>query len=292
LPWLDTALDTLAKSPVCGYARGQAPATEPTALAALALAAHGRADAAAPAIGFLKEIQAEDGSVGVRAGESEPGWPTSLALLAWKATNRAGLNDERMARAARWILTSQGKPLEKSDEFGHNTEVVAWSWAAATHSWIEPTALHVTALKAVGKGDHPRVRDGVAMLLDRQLLSGGCNYGNTVVLGQTLRPHVQSTGIALLALAGEGAVGNSLRGVPSAATHARIAKSIAWLKRSIGPETTASSLAWALLGLRAHGVVIPLADEWLAAHSRDCCNSRPHTYKLALLALAAKGLPQ
>ena len=44
---------------------------------------------------------------------------------------------------------------------------------------------------------------GSAVLLDRQLPGGGLNYGNTYVLGQLMRPHVQPTGIALLALAGE-----------------------------------------------------------------------------------------
>ena len=43
-----------------------------------------------------------------------------------------------------------------------------------------------------GLPPHPRNwRNAQAMLIDRLLAGGGCNYGNTVVLGQELRPHVQ-----------------------------------------------------------------------------------------------------
>jgi hypothetical protein len=107
-----------------------------------------------------------------------------------------------------------------------------------------------------------------------QLPGGGLNYGNTYVLGQLIRPHVQPTGIGLLALAGERDASG------------RIAKTITWLQRSIGAETTPLSLGWAVLGLRTHGVVIAEVDDWLAAVARGTSG-----YKRALLALAAKGWP-
>jgi hypothetical protein len=69
----------------------------------------------------------------------------------------------------------------------------------------------------------------------------------------------------------------------------RIAKSIAWLRRSIGSETTAASLAWAILGLKAQGAHPPQADEWLAAAGTTSQLPSPHAS--ALLALAAKGWP-
>jgi hypothetical protein len=140
--------------------------------------------------------------------------------------------------------------------------------------------LHVAALKAAGRGRHARTRDGVRLLIDRLLATGGCNYGNTIVLGQMLRPHVQPTGIALVALANE----INLSG--------RVAKSIAWLKRAIGQETTTASLAWALLGLSAHSTAIPRSDEWLAAAHRRTAEQGSSPHKLALLALAAKGWPR
>jgi hypothetical protein len=279
LSWLDATLDVLAAQPVCGYAPGGPPATEPTALAALALAAAGRLSDAEPAIDYLNRCQNDDGSVGIRQREPAPGWPTAWAVLAWHVTNRAGRHDVRMARAVAWQLADRGVPLERSPELGHDTLLIGWSWATGTHSWVEPTALHVAALKAVGRGGHPRVRDGVAMLLDRQLPGGGCNYGNTFVLGQMLLPHVQPSGVSLLGLANE------------SDTSGRVAKSLAWLARSIGPETTAPSLAWALLGLAAHGRRPPETDDWLARSAGQLAQRSPSPHKLALLALAAKGWP-
>jgi len=279
MSWLDSALDQLASRPVCGYARDGAPATEPTTLAALALIASGRQADAEPALAWLARIQSADGSVGIREGQS-PGWPTSLAVLAWKGANSTGSHTRAIERAASWILTAHGNTTPRDAEFGHNTEIPGWSYAEATSCWLEPTALHVTALKDIGHSQHTRTRDGVRLLIDRLLDSGGCNYGNTVVLGQTLRPHVQPTGIALLALAGESD--------PSG----RIARSISWLRRSIGVETTSASLAWALLGLQANHIHLPAADQWLAAASERTSKSGRSPHKLALLALAAKGWPR
>src|SRR5207248_5451236 len=155
--------------------------------------------------------------------------------------------------AVAWLLSNRGQAVERSGDFGHNTELIGWAYAEQTHSWVEPTAFAVLALKAVGRGNEPAAREGVAVLIDRQLPGGGLNYGNTYVLGQFSRPHLEPTGIALVALAGETD--------PSK----RLANSIAWLRRSIGPETTPLSLCWALLGLRAHGITLPPADDWLAA---------------------------
>jgi len=278
MTWVDSILESLAKQPVCGYAPTDAAASEPTALAALALAVHDRASAAKPAWEFLVNLQGSDGSVGVRAGEPTPAWPTSLAVLAWQ-TLEPQRYAGRIAAAVRWILSAHGETSPRSSEFGHDTEIAGWSYAEHTHAWIEPTALYVTALKAAGNSSHERTRDGVRLLVDRQLAGGGCNYGNTMVLGQMLRPHVQPTGVALLALASEQDAGG------------RIARSVAWLRRSIGPTTTAASLAWAILGLARHGVQIAEADAWLCAAAERVLRHDRSPHKLALLALAAKGWP-
>ena len=283
--WLGDTLDALSRQPRIGYADGEAPACEPTAIAALALAQHSKLAPAKTAADFLAENQATDGSVGVRPGEPTPGWPTSLAVVAWHAVGNALRGDPSDANefqpnidlGVAWLLSVQGSKLDQSEVFGHDMQLVGWAWVEGTHSWLEPTALAVLALKAAGQSNHTRTREAVRLILDRQLPGGGCNYGNTVVLGQRLRPHVQPTGMALLALAGE---------VDSSG---RIAKSIAWLRRSIGPETTAGSLAWAVLGLRAHGAELPQTDEWLAQAAGTLRVPSPHA--LALLALAAKGWP-
>jgi hypothetical protein len=281
--WVDPILDELARSPGVAYLPGGTTAAEPTALAALAFLAHGRHGSAQAAANELAAMQQASGEVGVRSGENSPGWPTSLAVVAWRSVGNALRGVPLTAdsdRALGWLLSNRGQGVERSDNFGHNTELVGWAYAEGTHSWVEPTSFAVLALKAADRGQTPAAREGVSVLIDRQLPGGGLNYGNTFVLGQLIRPHIQPTGIGLLALRGETD--------PSG----RLEKSIAWLRRSIGPETTPLSLAWAILGLNAQQADVAQADEWLAAAAKRV-NSRDRSpHKLALLALAAKGWPQ
>jgi hypothetical protein len=276
--WVEETLDELSRLPSIGYSLGGHAAAEPTALAALAFVANGRADDALNLAAALTAMQQSNGEVSVRDGEKAPGWPTSLAILAWSAADRAEYRTE-MDKALAWLLANRGQAVEQSGYFGHNTQLVGWAYAERTHSWVEPTAFAVLALKTVGKGIVPAAREGVAVLIDRQLPGGGLNYGNTEVLGQYIRPHVEPTGIGLIALAGENDASS------------RIAKSIAWLRRSIEPETTPLSLAWGLLGLRAHGVMLPQADDWLSAAAARVQARDQSPHKLALLALASKGWP-
>lgn len=301
--WLATTLDRLAAQPVIGYSPAQYAATEPTALAALALIARGKTSSASPALDFLVSCQGSDGAVGIRENEPSPGWPTSLAVMAWQAADAAnGRNDYRphARRGIDWILDARGVGYPLNADLGHDTRLVAWSWADQTHSWVEPTAMHALALKMAGLGTHARVREAIRMLLDRLLPGGGCNYGNTSVMGQTLLPHVQPTGLAMLALAGEGpesivrsllsSSGNNERNatVGSQDFAKRIQHSLAYLRRSLAPPITASSLAWGLLGLRAHAAPMPAAKELLTASYDRVQTHDRSLYKLSLLALAAQ----
>jgi hypothetical protein len=183
-------------------------------------------------------------AIGCRRRKSpEPCWPTALALLAWSAAARGGGGtawSSCIGRAQDWICRLRGETQGRSDDVGHDSTLVAWPWVEGTHSWIEPTALHVLALKAVGQAHHRRVREAIRLLIDRQLPQGGCNYGNTFVLGQQLRPHVHPTGLALCALVGEWDQAG------------RLARSLDYLLRALGPDLTPLSTSWAVLGLAAH----------------------------------------
>jgi hypothetical protein len=143
-----------------------------------------------------------------------------------------------------------------------------------THSWVEPTALAVLALKAAGHGGHPRTREAARLLIDRLLPGGGCNYGNTVVLGQQLVPHVQPTGLTMLALAGEHD--------PSGG----IERSIDYLLRTLDEHTPPASLAYGLMGMSAHGRECCIAEEWLSAAAANA-RKRQSPLEMALLLLAA-----
>jgi hypothetical protein len=283
MPWIDEALDLLVKSPVCGYTAQDQGATEPSALAALALVGHRRKEAAAGVGEFLLGIQEPSGSVGVRSGEETPRWPTSLAILAWLAMDKATYSDS-IARAFRWAVSIEGERLE-TGEVSHNGMLAAWPWVEkgnvagprGTHSWLEPSALFVIAFKALGMSDHVRTREAVELLIDRILPEGGCNYGNTFVLGQKLRPHVQPSGMAMLALRNEFDV------------RRKIGLTLDYLARSVTSEVTAASLAWALLGLAAHDRVPLDADKLLERSFERTISRDKSPHKVALLALAALG---
>src|SRR5688572_15028565 len=105
--WLQSVLDELAKQPVCGYLPNQAAATEPCVIAALALSGHGMGDAAAPVLDYLAAAQQTDGSVGVREKEPTPGWPTSLAVIAWQHFD-AAKHQARIDKGLAWITGMHG----------------------------------------------------------------------------------------------------------------------------------------------------------------------------------------
>jgi hypothetical protein len=267
-------LQRLSRQPVCGYRDEKTPAAEPPALAGLALHAQGQVEPARQAAQFLADMQNQDGSVGVRPGEPSPLWPTSLALLLWRACSDAETWQQHAAAAITWTLKAQGRTIDKAPELGHNTRLVGWSWAEQTHSWMEPTILHVLSLKAWDQSQHPRTREAITLLIDRQLPDGGCNYGNTTVLGQLLRPHLMPSGMLLLALADEDD--------PSG----RREKSIAYVERTVTADAATASLCWALVGLAAVGKRPAAADDWLARAYRRVVEHGAAPLSLALLAHA------
>jgi hypothetical protein len=283
MSWLDEALNLLDAEAPWGYRLSSTPFAEPTALAALALGAHERSRNHHEALHWLANLQAADGSVGVSATHPEPGWPTSLAVLAWQAARTSGAGEPESAfgtaieRAVQWILTTKGICYPRVPEMGHDTSLLGWPWVQGTHSWVEPTAMHLLALKATGFGNHIRARKAVRLLVDRLLAGGGCNYGNTTVLGQELLPHLAPTGIALLALAGE------------ADSTGRIRNSLHYLQRELFAQRGTASLCYGLMALTAYGYSPPDADRHLARAFDRNARRGPRPLELALLCLAALG---
>jgi hypothetical protein len=276
--WTLDLIDRLEDVVPGGYSRGGEPTTEPTALAGLALAAHGRIEPARLAATWLANQQTGDGSIGISPTRPTPCWPTSLTILLWRAiqsvTGRDTYSDS-IDSAVQWALAQRGRTQNRGISTEHDSTLVGWSWAANTHSWIEPTAMFVLAFKAAGQGDHARTREAVRLISDRLLPAGGCNYGNTIVLGQTLLPHVQPTGLAMMALADE-----KLH-VP------QVELSLNFLQRELCEDTTTSSMCYGLLGLSAHKRAPAARLEWLERTYRSNVSNGGSCYKLALLALAA-----
>jgi len=284
---IELALDRLSRGPVCGYFADGQPASEPTALAAMALAAHGRLEPARAALDWLAALQSDEGSVGIDFSRPRPRWATGWALLAWQtalglgpAAWPAGASERwqhAADRAVVWMRSLHGEAADPTPLYGHDPTLRGWPWVETTHSWVEPTSIAVLALKAAGCSFGLRVREAIAMLLDRMLPGGGWNYGNTVVLGNTLRAHVQPTGLALVALHDERAAGDHVRA------------SIAYLERALARTTATASLCYAVLGAAAHGHRFAKTDVWLEAAAQATLKRDPSPYKLALLALAPLG---
>lgn len=255
------------------YQPGGVPATEPMALAALALAAHGNA-AADKARQTLTRLQAADGSLGVTVDEPTPQWPTGWALLAWASAGNDRYR-ENIDRAIDWIFSQHGHTWQRSTKLGHDPSLDGWPWVAGTHPWVEPTAINLLALKAAGQGDHPRAREAAELLIDRLLPQGGCNYGNTSVFGRVLRPHVEPSGLVLAALAGEN---DEAQGIE---------KTLDYVRRSLTPRMGGASLAYGLIGLTAHGHRPAQANQWVFDAARRPARGTDASLRQALLALAA-----
>jgi hypothetical protein len=248
--------------------------TDATAWAVLALLAAGQfPDLINLSRARLAQDQLADGRLGISPDDPEAFWPTPLAILAWC---QSAAQQEAQARAVHFLLSTTGKhwPRRPDEAVGHDTNIKGWPWIEGTHSWVGSTGIIIIALQAAGSGTHERVAEAVRLLMDRQLPSGGWNFGNTFVFGTELRPMPESTGIALNALKNRTA-------------RASLQRSLDYLKSIIPTVRTPCSLAWGLLGLGAWGERPPESRSLIAA-----CLKRQERYgsydttSLSLLLLA------
>ncbi len=131
---------------------------------------------------------------------------------------------------------------------GIQTEVEAqfdgWPWYPGAAAWVGPTALSILALTKYGRQDHGadekgRVAEGRAYLLARRCRDGGWNHGSTKALGYDSDSYPETTGLALLALAGsEGD---------------EISQGIARGEQHLAGCRSSEAANWLRLGLIAHG---------------------------------------
>lgn len=186
---------------------------------------------------YLSTLQREDGRICLDENYTAAFWPTALAILAWQ-----GATDykNQYNQAIQFLLKTTGIHYKKKADspLGHDTSIQGWPWIEKTHSWIEPTALSILALKIAGYKEHARVKEGIRMIMDRQLDRGGWNYGNITIFGKELFPIPDSTAIAISALVGS-------------VSRADIDKSIYYLKSQIDKIKAPFSLGWGILGLSA-----------------------------------------
>ncbi|MFO0837718.1 MAG: hypothetical protein U1D55_04265 [Phycisphaerae bacterium] len=272
-------LGCCGRSGAWGYHVDSPGSAEPTAIACLALASRAeQAEVVRRAARWLAGLQAADGSIGIAGDVTAPHWPTALALLTWRnAVAESSEFESNAAAATRWLLAARGNVVNDDSGFAqHDTSLTGWFWVENTHSWVEPTAYAILALRAAGQGQHARVREGVRLLLDRALDDGGWNYGNRRVLGNELRPFPATSGVALTALAGE-------------TRDVKIDAAIAYLTGALRTIRAPLSLAWGVIGLRAWSALPGAADVWLNEAAERVLSEAPNPWYDALLLLAAEG---
>ncbi|MBS0152436.1 MAG: terpene cyclase/mutase family protein [Nitrospira sp.] len=181
--------------------------------------------------------QLQDGRLCVNKTHPDSFWPTSLAILAWGDSEFCR---EAQERAIRFLLETTGFHFPRTSDVpsAHDTLLKGWPWVGDTHSWVEPTAMGIMALKTTGHEHHDRVKEAVRMILDRQLPHGGWNYGNTHVFGRELHSMPESTGAALAGLAG-------------LVERDAVMPSLTYLQQEVTTLRTPISLGWSLIGLAA-----------------------------------------
>ena len=187
----------------------------------------------------LLQEQQQDGRVRLSVQHPECFWPTALAILAWQDSPISRVSQDL---AVKFLLNSAGIHFQRkpNDIVTHDTSLKGWPWIEHTHSWVEPTAMCVLALRTAGHGQHDRVKEAIRMILDRQLPHGGWNVASTIVFGKELVAVPEGTGCALASLAG-------------VIEERDVARSLDYLQGQVDRLRTPISLGWSLLGLAAWG---------------------------------------
>lgn len=244
--WLLLQQARLLAEPLAGYAIGSRWSAEPTAIAALAATTQGWQTPATAAVTHLLDAQLPNGCVSVSLNDQGPFWPTSLAYLAWQCYRKTWPETPvttrcitACQRAIDYLLSTRGERIDHNENVGHDTQLIGWPWVDGTHSWVEPTSLAVMALRHAGLPQHLRTVEACELLVDRWLPEGGANYGNTFVLGQTLRPHVLPSALSVLAL-------SRIAPLPQ-----RLSDTVAYLRSELKQTLGIVSLSWTVLALAA-----------------------------------------
>jgi prenyltransferase beta subunit len=194
--------------------------TEPTALALLALRLHDHSPPVRQAaVSWLERRQNSDGGWRPNDAVLTSTWVTSLALLALPNAKK---------QAGRWLA------MHISPKAGGSP------WFAGTASWVTPTATSVLALSRLDNtGFASHIERAQQFLLSRRCRDGGWNHGGSNFRSENANSYPETTGIALLALAG----------VPSEQLTTALRLSDDFLKNPGSIE----GLSWLQMGLVAQG---------------------------------------
>ncbi len=265
-----------------GYQSGKASHPESTCLALLAMATDRSSytQQIANSLAALEGARQTDGGYRLPDGRPEAEWTTAIALFTRLALGAA---IDEMKPTVERVLSVESRSVTKSPEATDmendiDLSLIGWPWAAANFGWVEPTAWACLALRAAGQENHPRVQQGLKLLLDRSFDSGGVNYGNRVVLGSSTEPIPGPSAIMLLAVQG-------------AVDHPRVDAAVGYLRVQAAKSNDLEHLAWARIALGVHDGdtatrdLFPAIDKKIGVLAEEP-NTPPYRLALAAIALA------
>ena len=249
---MESALDDIrtAQNPDGGWPyRKGGSWTEPTVYALLAYhAARVAAPRGTDAVSWLNTAQRSDGGWTPRLPVDESTWVTALvALLPAESIGR-----ERHQRAIDWLLGHSGmetSALVRLSQFlqggklPDGPEVSGWPWYPGAAAWVTPTCLGILALKKCywqkpSAKLRERIGEAQDFLFSRRCADGGWNHGSARALGYNSDSYPETTGQALLALAGT--------------DPAKLPQSFSLAQRFLREQRSSAGAAWLRLGLLAH----------------------------------------
>ncbi len=252
---------------------GGEPRPDATAWAVLGMraAGPGNEEAIEKARQELLTEQFKEGLVAIDHDHPVSSWPTALALLSWWGWPPG----EEASRHALNFLSDVTVITFKSEDTVNSVDSTmrGWAWIGGTTCWVEPTSMAVFAFDRCGR-QIDRVRQGINLVLNRQLPHGGWNFGNTFVYGAELLPAEEYIGVALTALAGH-------------CEESQVSQSIALLEQRLEKIRTPLTLAWGILGLAAWKRRPAFADQAISECLDRQARLGPYdTSHLALLLIA------
>lgn len=223
--------------------------TEPTVYALLAHQA-GRTAAArsGAAAAWLGAAQQPDGGWTPRRAVDQSTWVTALVAMLPPETIGAG----RHARAVKWLVDESGMESSlvfrwtsflRDGKLPDGSDVSGWPWFPGTAAWVTPTCLGILALRKCywrrpSTDLRERIDKAQAFLLSRRCADGGWNHGSARALGYDVGSYPETTGQALLALAGT--------------PPAKLEASFRQAQRFLREQRSSAGAAWLRLGLLAH----------------------------------------